>query len=207
MLSVFFYLFSIIAVLSAIMVIIASWEYCNLIKLSLFSKKSFYIIVILACTFLSAINPSILKVVLYFTLAWWIIAFFIVVSHPKNSNLLNQNMTINLLNGLFLFVPMAASLTKLHSQHKSFVLLLLLYIWASDIGAYFVGRRFGNKKLCPKVSPNKTWEGVYGGVTLTQVIAVVYVLSSIQSPTAKDFLVFCFLALIVSLVSVIGDLF
>ena len=190
-----------------IMVIIASWEYCGLIKLSLFSIKSFYIIVILACAFLLVISPSILKVALYFTLAWWIIAFFIIVSHPKNSNLFNQNKSIGLINGLFLFVPMAASIAILHSQDRSFVLLLLLYIWASDIGAYFVGRRFGNKKLCPKVSPNKTWEGVYGGVTLAQVIAAVYVLSSIQSPTAKDFLVFCFLALIVSLVSVIGDLF
>ena len=154
-----------------------------------------------------AISPSIHKVALYFTLAWWIIAFFIVVSHPKNSNLFNQNKSIGLINGLFLFVPMAASLSLLHSQDRSFVLLLLLYIWASDIGAYFAGKRFGNKKLCPKVSPNKTWEGVYGGAILTQVIAVVYVLSSIQSPIAKDFLVFCFLALVVSLASILGDLF
>ena len=190
-----------------IMVVIASWEYCGLIKLGLISNKSLYIIVILACVFLLAISPSILKVALYITLAWWIIAFFIVVSHPKNSNLLNQNMTINLVNGLFLFVPMAASLAILHSQERSLVLLLLLYIWAADIGAYFSGRRFGNKKLCPNVSPNKTWEGVCGGVFLAQVVAIAYVLSSIQIPIAKDFLVFCFLALIVSLVSVLGDLF
>ena len=144
---------------------------------------------------------------LYITLAWWIIAFFIVVSHPKNSNLLNQNMTINLVNGLFLFVPMAASLAILHSQERSLVLLLLLYIWAADIGAYFSGRRFGNKKLCPNVSPNKTWEGVYGGVILTQLVAIAYVLSTIESPTLKDFLVFCFLALLVSIVSILGDLF
>ena len=155
-----------------IMVIIASWEYCNLIKLSQFSNKSFYIIVILASVFLLAISPSILKVALYTTLAWWFSAFFIILSHPKNSNLLNQNMGIGLINGLFLFVPMAASLVILHSQERSLVLLLLLYIWASDVGAYFSGRRFGNKKLCPNVSPNKTWEGVCGGVILGQVVAI-----------------------------------
>ena len=190
-----------------IMIIIASWEYCGLIKISLFSNKSFYTIVILACAFLLAISPSILKAALYFTLAWWLSAFFIILSHPKNSNLLNQNMGIGLINGLFLFAPMAASLAILHSQDKSFVLLLLLYIWAADIGAYFAGKRFGNKKLCPNVSPNKTWEGAYGGVILAQVVAIAYVLSSIQSPTVKDFLVFCFLALIVSLASILGDLF
>ena len=72
---------------------------------------------------------------------------------------------------------MAASLAILHSQDRSFVLLLLLYIWAADIGAYFAGKRFGNKKLCPNVSPNKTWEGAYGGVILAQVVAIAYVLS------------------------------
>ena len=190
-----------------IMIIIASWEYCGLIKISLFSNKSFYTIVILACAFLLAISPSILKAALYFTLAWWLSAFFIILSHPKNSNLLNRNMVIGLINGLFLFAPMAASLAILHSQDRSFVLLLLLYIWAADIGAYFAGKRFGNKKLCPNVSPNKTWEGAYGGVILAQVVAIAYVLSNIQSPIAKDFLVFCFLALIVSLVSILGDLF
>ena len=191
----------------SIMVIIASWEYCSLIKLSLFSNKSIYIIVILTCLFLLPISPSTLKVALYATLAWWLSAFFIILSHPKNSNLLNGNMGIGLINGLFLFVPMAASLSLLHSQERSLVLLLLLYIWAADIGAYFSGRLFGNKKLCPNVSPNKTWEGAYGGVILAQVVAIAYVLSSIQSPTVKDFLVFCFLALIVSLVSILGDLF
>ena len=91
-----------------IMVIIASWEYCGLIKLSLFLNKAFYIIVILVCAFLLAISPSILKAALYFTLAWWIIAFFIVVSHPKNSNLLNRNKGIGPVSYTHLTLPTKA---------------------------------------------------------------------------------------------------
>jgi phosphatidate cytidylyltransferase len=83
----------------------------------------------------------------------------------------------------------------------------LLVIWASDIGAYFSGKQFGRKKLCPEVSPNKTFEGVYGGVFLAQVVAITYAVVTIQEPKMNDFVVFCFLALIVSLVSVLGDLF
>lgn len=37
-------------------------------------------------------------------------------------------------------------------------------VWATDIGAYFVGRAFGGPKFAPSISPNKTWAGVAGGI-------------------------------------------
>ena len=51
------------------------------------------------------------------------------------------------------------------------VFLLLLIIWAADIGAYFSGKQFGRRKLAPVISPNKTWEGVYGGLALALLVA------------------------------------
>ncbi len=42
---------------------------------------------------------------------------------------------------------------------------------SSDIGAYFAGRSFGRRKLAPKVSPNKTWEGAAGGILLPALVA------------------------------------
>jgi len=92
-------------------------------------------------------------------------------------------------------------------QDKALVLFLLILIWAADIGAYFAGKFFGKNKLCPSVSPGKTLEGVYGGIALTQVVAITYVYITTQTPLLNDFLIFSFLALSVSLVSVLGDLF
>lgn len=58
--------------------------------------------------------------------------------------------------------------------HGEFLIfMLLIIIWAADIGAYFGGRQFGKTRLAPSISPNKTWEGVIGGVLLASFASIV----------------------------------
>lgn len=47
------------------------------------------------------------------------------------------------------------------------VALPVLLTWLNDSGAFFFGKRFGNKKLMPSVSPGKTWAGAYGALATT----------------------------------------
>ena len=47
---------------------------------------------------------------------------------------------------------------------RAAVLFVVLIVWASDIGAYLVGRLVGGPKLAPAISPNKTWSGALGGL-------------------------------------------
>ncbi|MEO5340083.1 MAG: phosphatidate cytidylyltransferase [Magnetococcus sp. MYC-9] len=47
---------------------------------------------------------------------------------------------------------------------------LLLMIWATDVGAFFAGRRWGERKLAPHISPGKTVAGFWGGVVLASVV-------------------------------------
>lgn len=51
------------------------------------------------------------------------------------------------------------------------VFMLFILIWSSDTFAYIAGRLFGKHKLAPKISPKKTWEGFFGGVTLTIILS------------------------------------
>lgn len=55
------------------------------------------------------------------------------------------------------------------------VALPLVLTWASDIGAFFVGRAVGGPKLIPSVSPAKTVSGALGGLAATVIVAWVYV--------------------------------
>ena len=76
-------------------------------------------------------------------------------------------------------------------------------IWASDAFAYLVGSRFGKSKLAPRISPNKTWEGLIGGFVGSLIVWVVYFfVGLIPVPL--------YLCIIISLVSavcgVVGDL-
>ena len=53
------------------------------------------------------------------------------------------------------------------SKEVELLFFLFCIVWSSDIGAYCAGKFFGGPKVLPKVSPNKTWAGVFGACFLT----------------------------------------
>ena len=78
---------------------------------------------------------------------------------------------------------------------------LVLITTMTDTFAYFTGRLIGKHKMCPSVSPNKTWEGFVGGLVFGTIISVVFYVC------AFDFTGSVFLLVLVSmLLSVVGQL-
>ena len=81
------------------------------------------------------------------------------------------------------------------------LLWVFLVTWATDIGAYFAGRRFGKRKLAPSISPNKTVEGLWGGVFAAGVFGAAWVWATSLDP------VLFLLAPIFAVAAQGGDLF
>ena len=89
------------------------------------------------------------------------------------------------------------------------VLGLVILVAAVDIGAYFSGRAFGKTKLSVELSPNKTWEGVWGGVALSLFAMLVFAWVLDTYYYDLDFIqlaVLAITALILAFFSVTGDL-
>lgn len=57
-----------------------------------------------------------------------------------------------------------------------YVFYSLFMIWATDSGAYFIGKAMGKRKLWPDISPNKTIEGFFGGILCAIIVAVLFTL-------------------------------
>jgi phosphatidate cytidylyltransferase len=99
----------------------------------------------------------------------------------------------------------ALSWLRMEPAGSWWILLLLLTIWAADIGAYFTGRAIGGRKLAPRISPGKTWAGFFGGVISAAVVAVVA--GSLVPQIEAHPLPLALLGGVTALVSIGGDLF
>ena len=110
-----------------------------------------------------------------------------------------------LLGGLYIgfLVPQLALLFELRNG-RMWVAFVFVIIMAGDTAAYFIGRRFGTRKLAPELSPGKTVEGsiayVFGSILVGMLAAALLALPVGLFEAAM-------LALVMSLLGQIGDLF
>lgn len=87
------------------------------------------------------------------------------------------------------------------------VLWVLVVVWATDTGAFFAGRAIGGPKLIPKISPNKTWAGLIGGMVVAALAGGV--IASLEGMQHYDHAAWQFgvFAALVAVVAQAGDFF
>lgn len=79
----------------------------------------------------------------------------------------------------------------------------LLLLWSNDTGAYLIGRAFGKHKLFERVSPNKTWEGFFGGWLSALLVSIILYNQFPGTLHMTHWLVF---ASLISVIGTLGDL-
>jgi phosphatidate cytidylyltransferase len=108
--------------------------------------------------------------------------------------------------GVLYVGPPCLALSWLRAMPEQGLLTLLWVlglVWATDTGAYIAGRRIGGPKLAPRVSPNKTWAGLFGGMTAATLVGLAI---SIVVPDVSPWLAMP-LGAVLAVVEQVGDLF
>ncbi|MDR1057364.1 MAG: phosphatidate cytidylyltransferase [Coxiellaceae bacterium] len=197
------------SLLAALIMLIAAWEFSGLFKNWGYTKRSGFLIILVLIGYLTQF-VSILPI-LAVSVLWWVMAApYFLWSYTIKGNDYFAYFIWQVIVGIIMFVPAWVSLIVIRKTFGiEFLFYLLAIIWATDIGAYFVGRYLGKHLLAPKISPKKTWEGVGGGFYLALLIAAFWVLllNVGLKFSLSSKITFLALTLVTCLWSVIGDLF
>ena len=139
-------------------------------------------------------------------LAFYVLMFMeIMISHTK---LKFSNITLCTFAGLLL-PYLLGSIARIMAMDAGRYLILIPFVVAflSDSGAYFIGCRFGKHKMAPVISPNKSVEGLLGGVLFSIVGILLYVLiMDLAFKCSVNYLYALVYGLVGSLAGVFGDL-
>ncbi|CAH0534231.1 Phosphatidate cytidylyltransferase [Vibrio stylophorae] len=156
-------------------------------------------------------NHTVSQAVLVIGAIWWGIATALTLSYPRSAQAWQSSTVFKLVSGMLTLMPFLWSVSLLKMAQGSsawlgaqLVLFVCLLVWAADSGAYFSGKSFGKHKMAPKVSPNKTIEGLFGGALLAMLVGW-GAATWFQLPV-NNWPVFLGVIAITVVISVLGDL-
>lgn len=202
-------------------ILVAAWEWAGLVSPDKKIAKLPYLVSIAAMLvgsfFLLGISPDAQNIdgfraslVLMLGLLFWLISLFLLSGYPGNRNLWNDESKIALM-GVLVLMPAFVGIVVLKYLLPSgyLVLALVILVAAVDVGAYFVGVNFGSRKLAAKLSPKKSWEGVWGGTFVCLLVAGLFVWlmhNNLQALSTIQIIALLTLSVGVTFFSVVGDL-
>lgn len=189
------------APLLAIGVTIAAHEWTKLMPK--WRQPVVFVLMVLALTLVS----------LWFEITWvlwwaasliiWLLAMSWVTKFPTHTNWYGRKLA---LMGTVILIAAITAMFYLWQQSPWWLMYVFLLVWCADSGAYFVGRKLGRVKMAPNVSPNKSMEGLAGGV-VTGLVVVIAISVFMLKLSGVALMAFVALSIVTILISVLGDLF
>jgi len=118
---------------------------------------------------------------------------------------------VRVLAGLIALCGAFVAVVELQARSPWLVLAAMAIVWIADTAAFFAGRRFGRRKLAPRISPGKSWEGAAGGIAAVALYALLLVplasrVRADAAPGAGAIVLWIGFAVAVAALSIIGDL-
>lgn len=210
-----------LAALAAVLFMIGLWEWFDLAEIedtlsrTVLLAANLALVVALVWASRSSVGYTLVlfQLVSVIGVVWWLVALLWLGRYDFASDHDTNARVFKLAAGALSMIPAWCALAWIHASQPNghrWLLTALAIVWAADSGAYFVGRKFGGRffvgrKLAPRVSPNKTIEGLLGGVVAGILVGVLFALFAGANPSQLPAVALVALAAV--LFSVIGDLF
>lgn len=189
------------APLLAIGVTIAAHEWTKLMPR--WRQPVVFVMMVLALTLVSLMFKVTWVIWWAASLVIWLMAMSWVSKFPTHTNWYGRKLA---LMGVVILISAITAMFYLWQQSPWWLMYVFLLVWCADSGAYFVGRKLGKRKMAPNVSPNKSMEGLAGGVVTGLVVVIGISIFKLQL-TGIALLAFAALSVVTILISVLGDLF
>jgi phosphatidate cytidylyltransferase len=200
--STFYFPNFLFGILCFLIISAAFWEWLALVQIcSLFYQLFLLIIFWLSLAWFYQYLMFTLKL----ALVWWVIAL-VLIFIPKEHLTILKNKMVALIIGFIVLAPTWVAVVVLHEQNRLVLFYLIMAVSFADTAAYFVGSRYGKRRLMPSISPKKSLEGLAGGSvvgTIAGWLEVVFM----PNLSWRMFGVWTCLGLVVIMISVLGDLF
>lgn len=184
---------------------VAAREWLNLLPdaHNNFNANRWFIIAVPVVSALALKLPQLAIALWVMAVLYWIINIGWVKAFPAKTAWFKT--PIMLLAGMLSITAVVTAIYKLWQVSPWLLLYVFAIVWIADSGAYFVGRQFGKRKLIPAVSPNKTVEGLVGGLVMVivYVVAAGYFGLNYQGGALISLIILSF---VTALFSVLGDL-
>lgn len=176
--------------LMALVVGLGAWEWSSMSGMTRFATKFSYAAAIaLVCLGIAWFLPVNMiwyqgrlnifyHIILTVAAIWWAVSLLMIILYPKFSSIWHTSKILRAIFGVLTLIPTWVAIvtlrTSLYEVNNFYGASLIFYVlgivWAADIGAFFVGVKFGKHKLRPNVSPGKTIEGLMGGIFASSMI-------------------------------------